>query len=64
MGKYTYLEIEDIDGNKALLRSYIEDAVEYVDNIYTDGSPEMEAYAYELGYRKWWDAPDYQLGLD
>jgi hypothetical protein len=55
MRKYIYQQISDEDGNKAIIQSYFEDAIEYVENIYTDGTPEMESYVYELGYRKWWD---------
>lgn len=55
MKQYIYQQISDEDGHKAIIQSYIEDAKEYVENIYTDGTPEMESYVYELGYRKWWD---------
>jgi hypothetical protein len=55
MRKYNYVQIFDKDGNSAIVQSYIEDAKEYVENIFTDGTPEMEAYAYELGFREWLD---------
>lgn len=55
MKQYIYQQISDEGGHKAIIQSYIEDAKEYVENIFTDGTPEMESYTYELGYRKWWD---------
>ena len=54
MRKYLYKQIFDEDGNTAIIQYYIEDAIEYVENIFTDGTPEMESYVYELGYREWW----------
>lgn len=55
MKQFNYFQIFDEDGNTAIVQSYIEDTKEYVENIFTDGTPEMESYAYELGFRDWWD---------
>ena len=53
--------MQDRDGHVIILGIYIEGGKEYVENIYTDGTPEMEAYAYELGFRKWWDDEEYRI---
>ncbi|MBU5332088.1 hypothetical protein KQI61_07740 [Anaerocolumna aminovalerica] len=55
MKKYNYYQIFDKDNNTAIIKSYIENDREYVENIFTDGTPDMESYAYELGFRSWWD---------
>jgi hypothetical protein len=61
MRDYIYQQISDDDGHKAIIQYYIEDAVQYVENIYTDGTPEMESYVYEAGYRKWWDDEEHRI---
>lgn len=61
MRNYKYQQISDDDGNKAIIQYYIDDAQEYVENIFTDGTPEMESYAYELGYRQWLDSEEYRI---
>lgn len=61
MKNYIYKQISDEDGHVAVIQFYIDDAQEYVENILTDGSPEMESYAYELGYRAWWDDNEFRI---
>jgi hypothetical protein len=61
MKDYLYKQITDNNGHYAIMQWYIEDAECYVENIFTDGTPEMESYAAELGFRDWWESEEYRI---